>query len=852
MRIFRSFFRRKRIAAQMQEEMEFHVQARMDDLVASGMDPREAARTARLEFGSVPAYREESRAAIGYRLWDELRSDLRFAARGLRQSPGFAAAAIAILTLAIGANGAFFTLYSNYVLRPLPVRGVDRHYAIEGYGQNARANARFTLSEIDAFEQGATAELEGVYSAGTIQVLVVAPTQRQSLVTTVSGSYFRLLGGNPALGRTLTGADQREPVAVLSDSGHRRYFPSINPVGQRIQVRGTLFTVVGVMPPGFTGIEPVVPDFWVSNGMRNALRGDALDGEPRYALFAMLRPGIAPARAEAAISAIATRFARPDAERIARLYLKPQRTYLLDEAELTAVAYIVFAAFWMVLLIACANLANLYLSRAASRTHEIAMRLSLGASRVRIIRQLLTESVFTASLGAAFGCMLATLAVNYAYRYAVSTSGVGGLVMLPLVFDWRILLYSAALGGAAGILFGLLPAVEITSPSLTQSTKREQSAFAGRLRPRRLRDLLIAGQVAASLVLLIVGGLLIRNLQRLNGVDPGYDLQRVFDLRADQPGAALLANIEHLPGVTSVSSVARVPLYGGLPTQPALVDNRSILLAANVVDQAYFATLALPVEGRNFTIAETRNAAKVAVISRKTAALLWPAGGSPIGRTLSLGEPAVAYQVIGVVPDVISGWFWQGKDRSAVYLPGAAGYNESVRSAIVRIDSANPNEVTAAIRRLCTDATGCEPAPLHEISALQRFPFRVAAAVAGVLGGLALLLTAVGLYAVANFSVLQRRREIGVHLALGATPLQVTRRILGEAWRCVGIGFALGLPFCLLLSQLASRLVVEIRTFDPGAYLAVPILLAVTATIACAGPARRAARLDPMHSLREE
>lgn len=364
--------------------------------------------------------------------------------------------------------------------------------------------------------------------------------------------------------------------------------------------------------------------------------------------------------------------------------------------------------------------------------------------------------------------------------------------------------------------------------------------------------------MAASLVLLIVGGILIRNIQRLDAVDPGYDLKRVFDLRLDEPAATTTALLGQQPGIGAVTAVAHVPLYGRLRRLPVTVEGRTTPLSYNYVDHRYFETLALPVEGRSYTVAEASGRAKVAVISQATARKLWTTG-SPLGQTFVVeltredAKAAGVYQVVGVVPDVVSAWLFEGKDSSMVYLPAAAG-QAGIGSIMVRIDG-NPTKTAAAIRELCAgvdDATGCEPASLSEVSAMHRFPFQIAAGVAGALGGLALLLTAVGLYSVASYSVVQRRREIGVLLALGASPSQVIRRILCEAWRSVVLGAAAGLPVCLVLSKLAANSVLQIRTFDPGVYLFVPALLIVIVTLACAGPARCAVRIDPMVSLREE
>jgi hypothetical protein len=389
-------------------------------------------------------------------------------------------------------------------------------------------------------------------------------------------------------------------------------------------------------------------------------------------------------------------------------------------------------------------------------------------------------------------------------------------------------------------------------------TKRENSLFAGRVRPRRLRDLLIGGQVAASLVLLVLAGVLIRNIQRLETVSAGYDLDRVLDVKVERPSRALLDRLERVGGVRSVTGVRQVPLHGRLARQAAVVDGVTTAVSFNHVDERYFETLGLGVEhGRGFTRLEAESQARVAVISAATARKLWPGEREPAaaapGKTIRLAESGT-YQVAGVVPDVVSEWLFEGKDATAVYLPAAAGSKE-IGSAMVRVEG-GAAAVIPAMKKVCADtgddARGCDPARLSLMASIQRFPFQVAAAVAGALGALALLLTAIGLHGVVSYSVLQRRREIGVRVALGAAPGQVVRRIVGEAWWCVVGGVAVGLPVCLALSKLASSSVLQIRTFDAGSYVTVPCLLAAISVLSCLGPARRAARMDAMKSLREE
>jgi predicted permease len=880
------------------------------------MTPQEAARAARIEFGNAAAHREECRAALGYRLWDELRSDLRFAARSLRNQPGYSAAAIAILALAIGVNSAFFTLFSQHVLKPLPIRGAERHFDIEGLDGRGQSTGNWTAAEIEDLRQAGRQHIEGLYTSRTIQVLLIEPQQRLGVVSFVSGSYFQLLGGSAAAGRAFAAAERREPVAVLSRSGQRRLFrDDPAPLGKKLRVRTTILTIIGVMPPEFTGAQSVVPDFWVGSELDSALLGRDGTAEPRYNVSGLLSPGVSPAQAEPSLTGTAARFWRPEGEPVARVKLQSRSGFMAANAELLTAAALVFAAFLMVLAIACANLANLCLSRAASRTHEIAMRLSLGASRSRIVRQLLTESTFIALAGAAAGLAAGVLAVELAERYLVTFAGGMGISIHPVDPDWRVFLFSGGLGVIAGLAFGLLPAIEVTSPSLTISAKRDHAPFAGRVRPRRLRNTLIAAQVASSLVLLIVAGILVQRIQSLNATSPGYDLDRIFDLKLDDPHPELLTRLDEHPSVAAVSAVERVPLYGALPQRSATAGGSAVRLSYNHVDHRFFETLALPVDGRGFTAQEAATNAKVVVISQATARRLWPAA-TPFGQSITIDEPqaqganrpspvtdaeqgkrsegktktpqpgdpggrqgpkqqnapppsgneqpAGTYQVVGVVPDVISGWLFRGKDATAVYFPAAAG-QDKIQSAIVRIDG-QPAPATAAIRELCAGApgqtlpghasaavaTGCEPTSLREVSGLWGLLFEAAAAVAGALGMLALLLTAVGIYGVISYSVVQRRREIGVLLALGATPTQVVTRMLRETWRCVAAGLAVGLPICLILSRLLSSSVFGINAFDPGVYLAVPATLALITTLASALPARRAAKMDPMEALREE
>jgi predicted permease len=851
---------RRSIEEEMSAELEFHRDERASELEARGVSKHEARRRANIEFGGVESYREECRAALGYRLLDELRADLRYAARCMLKSRSFSAAAAAILALAIGANSILFTLFNNYVLRPLPVRGAERHVDITAFDRQGRRAGGWTAGELDALRQSALGRVEGLYTASTIQVLLFEPFQRYVLATAVSRNYFSLLGGVPHMGRTFGESDRTGDLAVLSHSGWRKLFGS-DPaaVGRTLRVRSTIYTVIGVMGPHFTGVEMVTPDFWTPAEMIAALRGSAPDPDgPRYAPAGLLAPGVYPAELQAVLTAVPTRLPRPGREPVQRVEVRQRSSFFPMNDETSVISGLMFAVFLVVLLIACANLANLFLARAASRAHEIATRLSLGASRARLIRQLLTESTLIALLGAGAGLALCAFGIQRVQDYLFSLMIGMGMTVLPVSLDVRIFLHAAAMGLVAGVAFGLLPAIEATSPRLIASMKREHSPFAGRIRPRRMRSLLIGGQAAASLVLLILAGVLVRNIQRLDSTDPGYSLDTIFDVNIENPSPAFLDRLSRLDRVASLTSVERVPLYGRLEQAEALVGNRSVTLARNRVDHRYLETLAVPVlHGRGFTRQEAETGARVAVVSLATARKLW-GSESPLGEKFHIGfEPGQApgdsgaYEVIGIAPDLVSGWFFEGKDATLVYLPGTAG--KGAVSNLMARAAGDPAAARAAIRALCAEAAnGCETASLREVAALQRFPFQAAAAVAGALGALAILLTAVGLFGVVSFVIVQRKRELGVEAALGATPARILHRIIGDAVRPVLAGLATGLPLCLLLSKLAASSVFAIRTFDTGAYLAAPSLLVALSVLACLGPARRAAKADPMLSLREQ
>lgn len=840
-------FRRRHLDASMRAEMAFHIEARAADLAAhDGVSLDEARRRARLEFGSVTAHQDDARQALGFRLLDEVSADVRFATRSLRKSPIFTVSALAILAVAIGVNAAFFTLYNHYVLRPLPIRGAERHVDLVPRDAQERRVAAWTTDEVDVLRAAAPEELEGIYTAtGMLQVLLLEPEQRQSMVMAVSETFFPLLGGAAVQGRVFTSGDRYQAVVVLSDAGRRRLFPDDpTPLGRHVRVRSTWFTVVGVLPASFSGVGIAVPDFWVHASMRQALREDL--GE-RHGMSALLRPGVSPERAEAALSSVARRFERDGRDAIARVVVEHHTTYLSDAAaEVPLLAPMLFATFLLVLLIASANLANLFLARVAARRPEIATRFSVGASRARIVRQLLTEATLLGLAGAAIGLSMAVTGVSQLQAWLFFIATDAGATILPLSVDWRLLAYAALLGMTAGGVFGMLPALDAVD---LVSRRRG-----------RLRSTLLAGQVGASLVLLILAGLLVRNVQELASTPSGFDVDRTFGVNMDPPTAVVMDHLRAQAGVDGVTVVSRGPLMGQLPRTNARIGDAIVRASWMRVDEHYFATTGVAVtSGRTFTPTEAAARTPVAIVSARTARSLWP-GGTAVGQTLTVtadedGEPAWhgTYEVIGVAADVINGFIFQGPESIMFYLPGAVG-QEDMGWALARLSDVQAASVEA-VRRACGEvpgSTGCTVRSLAGAAAVQQFPFRAAAAIAGGLGMVALLLTALGLYSVVSYSVERRRREIGVLVAIGARPRHVLGRILNEPARCLAWGLGVGLPCCIGLSYLAAASPLRIRTFDVTAYVGVPLLLAGVAALACLLPVRRALRVSPGVALRQD
>lgn len=866
----RAVFGRSDFERGMEDEIHLHLDNRTDDLVRSGLPEPEAARRARVEFGGVELYKERCREALGLRLLDELRADLRYAFRGLSQNPGFALVAILTLALAIGANTSLFTFLNAYIFRPFPIHDSHRNVQLAAAGIRS-VQDNWSYPDFADLRDHSRAFEELYASSGRVATLR-DPAPRTVRVGLVSGNLFRLLGGHTVLGRAIVPADDqapgRDPVVVLAHSAWQRIFggdPGV--IGKPLRLNHTTFTVIGVAEPGFAGSEPLPPDLWAPLMMFDQAsqgRTGLADRQRTWLIVGgLLKPGLSLEQARDSLSALLPELntQRPPDAAIRGISLTRWSTVFLINSHTLQAITAFLAAFGLILLIACANLASLLLARATSRQREFAVRLSLGASRTRLVRQLLTESLLLSSIGAVLGLLLTQATTGAIQRYLFSPLARIGLSFEPIGPDWRVYLYTAALALLAAVAFGLVPALAATESALASNIRQESPSPAGGPRPHRVRDVLVVGEVAASLILLVAAAILVRAAQRVAQVRHGYDLDHTIAVQVNGSRTALTRRLESDPRFISFTEAYQTPLLGSLPQLPARVADRSFSLGYSYVDHRYFETLGIPLRrGRGFTLEDTRAQSPVAVVSETTARRLWPET-DPVGQSFQVDESRPGarvafgtYRVIGVAGDVVNGRLDEGPDWSSVYLP--ASHSDPRNGLLVRV-AGDPAAGAADLRNVCFDLdprSSCDTVLLADRAWLQRFPFVILRDLSVGVGALALGLTCIGLSGVVAYSAARRKREIGIRMALGAPRARVLASMLAESARRVAAGIAIGVPLCLALSYAASQLehVADLDTFDLSAYLAAPVLVCLIALAACYLPARQATLVDPIVVLRQE
>jgi putative ABC transport system permease protein len=812
--------------------------------------------------------------------------DLRFGVRRLLKSPGFTAVAVASLALGIGANTAIFSLVNAVLLRPLPVEKPERLVSVSVLGKDDSMLA-FSYPTYKDYRDRSGEVLAGLFAERLAPMSLSRGGNNERVWGyLVTGNYFDVLGVAAARGRTFTPEEDRAalaaPVAVLSHACWLRRFggdPSV--VGRDVLLNGHTFRVVGVMPEGFSGAEIVyTPEVWVPMTMQEWIEpGNAwLERRSTQNIFAIgrLKDGVTTEQAEAALNLLAGQVGReyPDTNEGQKIVLVPPG-FIVPQLRGAMVGFVavLMGTVGLVLLIACTNLANLLLARASARRKEIALCVALGASRWRLVRQLLTESLLLALAGGAAGLLLAVwiLGLVAAYRPPLDVP-----VWIEAAVDWRVLLFALGASLLTTVLFGLAPALQATRTDLVPALK-DAGGQAGRSRSR-LRGALVVAQVTLSLVLLVAAGLTLRALARLQTTSPGFAVENglvaSFDLglqgydkaRGREFQRRLVERVRALPGVRAASLTDLFPLSLNYSSNDVYIEGRPGSRGANVplamvasVEHEYFDAMGIPVvAGRPFAERDDERAPHVVVVNETFARRFFP-GADPardaIGKRMSFrGDEGPWNEIVGVAKD---GKYWTIGEapQMFVYSPTAQGYDPAV-TLVVRTAGGDPRSLVPALN---AEVRAMDPElPLYDVKTVEAhmgvslFPARVAAALLGGFGLLALLLAGMGVYGVVSYAAAQRTREIGIRMALGARRGDVLRLVAGRGMLLVGLGVCLGLVGAFALTRFMEGVLYGVSATDPVTFaLGVAVLLGV-ALLACLVPARRATKVDPMVALRYE
>jgi putative ABC transport system permease protein len=822
--------------------------------------------------------------------------DLRYAVRSLVASRGFALAAVASLALGIGANSAIFSLVDALLLRPLPVARPGELVEVYTSADDSYPNSSTSYPDFVDLRGQTAGVFSGLvgYSAMFAPLNDPAGGSRLLMGEVVTGDYFDVLGVKARLGRTFApeeGAPGAAPVVVISDGFWRRQLAADpGAVGRTVRLRGLDYTVVGVAPAGFSGMIPgFSPELWITAAMVEEVEpvgwqdvvpspsgATRLEQRGRRWMFVKgrLAPGVGRAAAQAAVDVVMARLAAayPQTNEGRKGRVVPGgevRIHPMIDQALAPAAALLMGVVGLVLLVACANVANMLLARATGRRREIGVRLALGAGRGRLVRQLLVESALLAVAGGLVGLVLAYWAGEV---LAALPLPLPAQLSLDLGLDLRVFAFTFLLSLATGLLFGLAPALAATRPDLVAQLKDDGAAAGtGRLRRFGLRGLLVVGQVAVTLVLLVGAALLLRSLLASLGADVGFRPQGLalasFDLgmvrypeaEGKRFVADALERARALPGVAAAAVAERLPFslnvhvnqvypegYTPAPGEPGFA------LDVTRVSPGFFATLGVPLlRGRDFGPADAEGTPGVVIVNEALARRFWP-GEDPIGKRLrTQGPDGPAFEVVGLVADYAVRAVGE-EPRPMVHFARDQRYSPYA-TLVVRGRPGAPPQVEA-LRRLLLgmepDLVLIEARTMEQMIGVTLLPARAGAAVVGGFGLLALALAAVGLYGVIAYAVSRRTREIGIRMALGAAPAAVLRQVLGQGAALVAAGLALGAAGALAVTRLLAGAFFGLAPFEPGALLAAAGLLAAVALAANLLPARRAARLDPVTALR--
>ena len=810
--------------------------------------------------------------------------DVRYGLRRLLSSPAFTLIAIVSLALGIGANTAIFSLVNTVLLRPFPVEEPDRLVALHVTGPRDSFLAFSYPNYVDFRDRNQV--LSGLFASRMAPMSLSNQGNNERIWGyLVSGNYFEVLGLKPVLGRMFTQEDDRtrlgSPVAVITHSSwQKRFGGDPNIIGREIILNDHQFKVIGIAPEKFLGTDVIyLPEIWLPMTMLEWIEPGAnwIDRRGNQNIFATgrLKPGISMKQAEASLDLLAQQLGReyPDTNEGQHIKLTPPGMVIPSiRGGMISFAWVMLATVGMVLLIACTNLASLLLARGAERRKEIAVRLAIGAGRVRLIRQLLTESVILSAAGGFLGVLLAQWLIELVIAFKPPMDVP---LTIDLVVDYRVLVFALAVSVATGLLFGIIPALQATKAELAPSLKNESTI--GGYRRSRLRDVLIVAQLAFSLLLLIAAGLVVRALQQVRGINPGFNpqnalmmsmdlsLQGYSDARGIEFQRQVLERVRQLPGVKSAAVTSLVPLSLNYSSSDVYIEGEAPLRGANsllsmnsTVSEGYFEAMDIPIAaGRPFNQSDTADSERTVIVN-ETFTRRYLRVDSPekaIGKRFSLRADGERQwlKIVGVTKD--GKYFTVNESPQPFHYHPAEQDYEGWMTLIVRTYS-NPEAIIGGVR---DEINKIDPKlPVYDVKtlndhlSLSLFPARVAASLLGSFGLLALLLAAIGIYGVTSYAVAQRTREIGIRMALGAERRDVVTMIVRHGLVLTASGLVVGLGAAIALTRLMSAILYGVSATDLLTFSGVSVLLAMVAVFSGLIPALRASKVDPVRALRYE
>ena len=810
---------------------------------------------------------------------DSLLQDIRYAIRMCVRTPGFTLVAVLALALGIGANTAIFTIVNAVLLERLPFRDPDGIVAL--WEVNARRPGRSNVlgpSQFLRWGDRATSFERMAALVDTRANLTGGENPEEVTVQNVTREFFPILGVPPLIGRPFSDAEKTDPesavVMLSADFWQRRFGGDPEAIGRTIQLNARPHTVVGVMPPDFhllikQGSQSGKPaDLW----RPYVLPADARDFGGRYLeSIARLKPGVTVRQAQAELSSIASALATETPERNANWGARVISLHDELSGEYRPALLILAGAVAFVLLIACANVANLLLARGAARQREIAIRAALGAARWRVVRQLLTESLVLAVLGGAVGLLVAQWGLEVLLALSPVDLTTSGRVTL----SYPVLAFTAVVSLITALVCGLAPAFEGSRSDVQETLKDGARQVGGSVRHRRMRQAFVVSEIALAVVLLVGAGLMLRSFSTLRRVDPGYSTTNILTMRLQLPGAKYqndeqrirffqdaTARIQELPGVQAVGAVSYLPLTGlGAATsftiegQPPPPPGQDYITNVSVCDNGFLKTMTVPlVSGRLFTDREMREKSNVVLVSESLVRTYFP-NESPIGKrlTINMTSPNVPTEIIGVVGDIKFQNFTTAPRPTTYWPHPQLAYGTMTLTVRAAVDPmALAPVIERAIRTLDKDQPVADVRTMDQWVAKSLAQARFSSTLLAIFAGLAMLLAAIGIYGVMSYTVGQRTAEIGIRLALGAEARDILTMIVASAMRLAALGLGVGVVLALALTQTLTALLYETAGTDPLTFGSVVLALGAVALIASYLPARRAARVAPVEALRHQ